>query len=362
MLKYWNYLKDWPSKLAIKIGNTFIGKEFSPYIIAEMSGNHNKNLDRALEIVRSAKLTGVNAIKLQTYKPSTLTIDVKSEDFYVSDPKSLWRGSYLYELYDKASTPWEWHEIIFKEAKKIGLDFFSSAFDETSVDFLEDLNVSAYKIASFENSHYPLIAKVASTKKPMIISTGMASLDEISETVAVARDNGCKDLILLKCTSNYPAGHESVNLATMLDMKNKFLCEVGYSDHTLGIGSAITAIALGATVIEKHYTLERENDGVDSAFSSNENEMKMLVAESKNAHRSIGSVIYGPTNEELGSLKFRRSIYAVQNISEGEVFSSKNIAIIRPGFGLHPRYFKKLIGKVSKKSFKRGDRIDETVL
>lgn len=348
--------------MTFKIGSVQIGQGQTPFIIAEMSGNHNHSLDQALQIVRAAKRSGASAIKLQTYLPHTLTINVHKNDFLVDDKNSLWKGNYLYELYEKAFTPWEWHEPIFEEAKKLGLIYFSSAFDETSVDFLESLDVPAYKVASFENSHLPLIKKIAQTGKPMIISTGMASLHEIEESVNCARENGCKDLILLKCTSNYPANPSSANLLTMNDLKNKFSCEVGLSDHTLGVGVSVAAVALGAAVIEKHLTLTEEDSGVDSEFSMSEREMTQLVLECGFAHSAIGQVSYGATPEEIPSLKFRRSIYAIQDIEIGDEISTANIGIIRPGYGLHPRYYSKIIGKTSKVKLERGDRIDERFL
>lgn len=348
--------------MTLKIGSVHIGKGCPPFIIAEMSGNHNRSLEQALEIVRAAKRSGASAIKLQTYLPQTLTIKVQKNDFLVDDKNSLWKGKYLYELYETAFTPWEWHEPIFEEAKSLGLTYFSSAFDETSVDFLESLDVPAYKVASFENSHLPLIKKIAQTGKPMIISTGMATLDEIEESVTCARENGCKDLVLLKCTSNYPANPKSTNLLTMDDLSTRFSCEVGLSDHTLGIGVSVAAVALGATVIEKHLTLTEQDFGVDSEFSMSENEMTQLVLECTNAHIAKGQVNYGATLEEIASLKFRRSIYAIQDIEIGDELSTFNIGIIRPGYGLHPRYFSELLGKTSNVKLEKGDRIDERLL
>jgi len=345
--------------MVIRVNNSFIGVDHTPFIIAEMSGNHNNSLPRALEIVRAAKRAGVSAIKLQTYKPETLTINCRNEDFLVSDPKSLWSGKYLYDLYAEASTPWEWHEQIFQEAKKLDLIYFSSAFDETSVDFLETLNVPMYKVASFENSHLPLVKKIAKTGKPMIISTGLATLEEINETVLVARDNGCKNLVLLKCTSSYPADPASCNLNTISDMREKFKCEVGFSDHTLGLGASVAAVALGATVIEKHFTLDRNDFGIDADFSISENQMKEFVNECNSAKKAKGITSYGVAGSEESSLKFRRSIYAIRNIDQGEVLTSENIGIIRPGYGIHPRYFENLLGRISPKSLKLGDRIDE---
>ncbi|MFM1758621.1 MAG: hypothetical protein RL193_1198 [Actinomycetota bacterium] len=348
--------------MGFKINNHGIGSEFPPFIIAEMSGNHDQSLEKALEIVHAAKRAGVSAIKLQTYLPNTLTLNVQKEDFLVSDANSLWKGEYLYSLYEKAYTPWEWHKPIFTEAKKLGLTYFSSAFDETSVDFLENLDVPIYKVASFENSHLPLIKKIASTGKPMIISTGMATLDEIEETVTTARENGCKNLVLLKCTSNYPATPSSANLITMKDLKKRFGCEIGLSDHTLGIGVAVAAVALGATVIEKHLTLSRNDQGVDSEFSMSELEMKHLTIECENAKQAIGTISYGPTVEEMPSRKFRRSIYAIKDIEIGEILNEENIGIIRPGFGLHPRYFAQLVGTPAKYRLQKGDKIEQSFL
>ena len=345
--------------MAIRVNNSYIGSEHPPFIIAEMSGNHNNSLVRALEIVRAAKRAGVSAIKLQTYKPETLTINCKNEDFLVSDPKSAWAGKYLFDLYTQASTPWEWHKQIFQEAKKLGLIYFSSAFDESSVDFLENLNVPIYKVASFENSHLPLIKRIAKTGKPMIISTGLATLEEINETVLVARDNGCQNLILLKCTSSYPADSADCNLLTIPDLREKFGCEVGFSDHTLGFGVSVAAVALGATVIEKHFTLNSGDEGVDSIFSIPEPQMKIFVDECKAAKIAQGQITYGFTNNEKASLKFRRSIYAINNIKKGDVLTASNIGIIRPGFGLHPRFFDKLIGKESPIDVNFGERIDQ---
>ena len=348
--------------MSLKIGTISIGEGHPPFIIAEMSGNHDNSLNKALEIVRAAKRAGASAIKLQTYLPDTLTLNVKKEDFLVNDPDSLWRGKYLYQLYDSAYTPWEWHQPIFDEAQRLGLVYFSSAFDETSVDFLEGLDVPAYKVASFENSHLPLIAKIAQTGKPMIVSTGMATLNEIEESVKCARENGCTNLILLKCTSNYPASPESANLLTMNDMKNRFKCEVGLSDHTLGIGVSVAAIALGATVIEKHLTLTSEDSGVDSEFSMSANQMSQLVIECTKAQASRGVVSYGPSIEEIPSKKFRRSIYAINDIEIGDLITAENVGIIRPGFGLHPRHLPEILGTRSRVKLEKGDRIDESFL
>ena len=334
--------------------NYKIGKNHKPFIIAEMSANHNQSLKRALKIVRAAYKCGADAIKLQTYTPDTLTLDIKKREFLIKDKKSLWKGKSLYELYKKAYTPWEWHKPIMKLAKKLGIICFSTPFDETAVDFLEKLKVPIYKIASFESTHLPLIKKVASTGKPIIISTGLASVNEIHDAVKAARSSGCKKIILLKCTSNYPASVKNSNILTIPHMKNKFKCEVGLSDHTLGIGAAIAAVANGATVIEKHLTLKRKEGGVDSSFSIETEDLKKLVIETNRAWKSLGKISYGPTKEEKSSIIFRRSIYVTKNIKSGAKLSKENIRIIRPGLGLAPKYFKKLIGRKIKCNLSKG--------
>ena len=320
-------------ELEVKIGNRLISANEKPFLIAEMSGNHNQSFEKAIEIVHSAAKSGASAIKLQTYTADTLTLDVKTPDFFVEDSNSLWKGEYLHDLYQKAFTPWEWHEPLFEEAKKLGLVYFSSAFDESSVDFLETLDVPAYKIASFENAHLPLIKRVSETGKPLIMSTGMATLEEIEESVTCARENGCKDLILLKCTSNYPATSKNVNLATMEDLAKRFFCQVGFSDHTLGVGASVAAVAHGAVAIEKHLTKSSRDKGVDSAFSMSEEDFSTLVKECNMAWESFGKVSYGPTAEEVPSMKFRRSIYAITAISEGDSFNKENIIIEFSGIG-----------------------------
>lgn len=321
-----------------------IGSEFPPFIIAEMSGNHNQSLDHAYKIVDAAAEAGVSALKLQTYKPETITLNSDTKDFLIQDKSSLWDSSKLYDLYKRAQTPWDWHEKIFNRAKAKGLIVFSSPFDETSVDFLETLNVPFYKIASFENNHLPLIKKVAETGKPIIMSTGMASLAEIDEAFRTAKENGCPEIVLLKCTSNYPSSPKNSNLATIPHMSQLFKCEVGLSDHTLGIGVSIASIAMGASVIEKHLTLDRADGGVDSAFSLEPFEMKNLVEECNNAWLAKGRIFYGATPEEENSLKFRRSIYVSVNISKGEKVSDSNVRIVRPGFGIEPKFFNQIRG------------------
>lgn len=338
----------------IKIADRIIDIANRPFIIAEMSGNHNKSLERALAIVEAAAEAGAHAIKLQTYTPDTMTIDKDDGDFFIKDKNSLWSGTSLYELYQQAYTPWEWHKPIFQRCNELGLIGFSTPFDSTAVDFLEELNVPCYKIASFENIDLPLLRKVASTRKPVIISTGMASIAEMDDAVGTLKNNGCNDIVLLKCTSSYPATPENSNILTIPHMRNLFNCEVGLSDHTLGIGAAIASVALGATVIEKHFTLSRAEGGVDSVFSMEPEEMRSLVVESERAWLALGNISYGLNNEEKGSLIFRRSIYVTSDVKKGDVITDKNIRIIRPGLGLAPKYFDLVIGKAAKSDIKRG--------
>ena len=341
--------------MTIKIANRPIGSDHSPFVIAEMSGNHNQSLERALEIVEAAAKAGAHAIKLQTYTADTMTLDVRGGSFEIDDTSSLWAGKNLHELYQLAYTPWEWHEPITRHAKQHGLVCFSSPFDETAVDFLEGLDAPAYKIASFENNYLPLIKKAASTEKPLIISTGMATLGELDAAVSAAREAGCKDLILLKCTSTYPASPANTNIRTIPHLQQLFDCQVGISDHTMGQGVSVAAVALGATVIEKHFTLKRADGGVDSAFSLEPDELKILCQESHKAWESLGSVMYGTTESERNSLVFRRSIYVARDIAEGEEFSHQNLRIVRPGDGAQPSLLPSLIGKTARKSFKKGE-------
>ncbi len=326
----------------------------APIIIAELSGNHNQSLDRALKLIEAAAACGVDAVKLQTYTADTLTIDVDKEDFQINDKSSLWKGNTLYNLYKKAHTPWDWHEKLFKRCNELGLICFSAPFDETAVEFLETLDNPVYKIASFESNHLPLLRKVAATGKPVIVSTGMASLADLDLAVKTLRDEGCNDLVLLKCTSTYPAEPVDSNILTIPHMKELFNCQVGLSDHTLGLGAALASISLGASVIEKHFTLSRAEGGVDAAFSMEPDEMKMLVEESKKAWQALGKVSYGPTRNEKNSLKFRRSIYAVKDINAGELLTSENIRVIRPGYGLSPKYYDLIKGKKIKVSVEKG--------
>lgn len=325
-----------------------------PFIIAEMSGNHNQSLDRALAIVDAAADAGVQAIKLQTYTAETMTLDLSDNEFFISDPKSLWAGQSMHSLYGQAYTPWEWHEPIMKRAKEKGLLCFSSPFDESAVDFLETLEVPAYKIASFECIDLPLIRKVASTGKPMIVSTGMATISEIAEAVETARSAGCEDLVLLKCTSTYPASPENTNILTIPHMRDLFGCEVGLSDHTMGIGAAVAAVAHGATIIEKHFTLSRADGGVDSAFSMEPDEMKSLVVETQRAWQALGQIKYGPTQAEEKARLRRRSLYIAEDMEAGDVLTKENLRRIRPGHGLSPKYYEVLLGKKVCQAVRKG--------
>lgn len=339
------------SNKSFQINHFIVGQNSRPFIIAEMSGNHNQSLDRALEIVDAAAKTGVQAIKLQTYTADTITME---DVFTIEDKNSLWKGKDLHTLYKEAYTPWEWHQRIFDRAKELGMVCFSSPFDESSVDFLETLNVPCYKIASFENTHHPLLRKVASTGKPVIMSTGVASLDDISESIAVLKDAGCKDLVILKCTSTYPASPENTNILTIPDMMQKFGCLVGLSDHTMGIGVSIGAVALGACVIEKHFTLKRSDGGVDSAFSMEPEEMKMLVDEAEKVWLARGKVNYELTEKEKNSLVFKRSIYVSTDVDAGMPVTEKNIRVIRPALGLPPKHYHEIIGKKFTRAIKKG--------
>ena len=346
-------------KLAKKIpnfsfGSRGVGKILPPLIVAEMSGNHNKSLDRALEIVEAAAKAGVHAIKLQTYTAETMTLNINDEAFSVNESDSLWAGRKLYELYDEAHTPWEWHREIFNRANELGMIAFSTPFDDSAVDFLENLNVPLYKIASQENTDINLIRRVARTGKPLIISTGMASKNELIEAVEEARDAGCKELILLKCTSTYPASPKNTNISTIPDMRRLFNCEIGLSDHTMGIGVSVASVAMGVSIIEKHMTLSRQDGGVDSDFSMEPNEMNNLVLETERAWHAYGKVSYGATEAEEKSLKYRRSLYIIHDIKAGEVLSTKNLKAIRPGYGLETKYLDQLLGQKVIKDLTKG--------
>ncbi|MBQ9479023.1 MAG: pseudaminic acid synthase [Selenomonadaceae bacterium] len=323
-----------------------------PFVIAEMSGNHNQSLERAIKIVEAAAEAGVDAVKLQTYTADTITIDKRDGEFLISDPKSLWAGRSLYDLYQEAYTPWEWQAKLFERCRELGVMCFSTPFDPTAVDFLESLDCPIYKIASFENIDLPLVKKIARLGKPMIVSTGMASVSEIDDLVRTARDNGCTDLTLLKCTSSYPATPADANLRTIPHLKQLFDCEVGLSDHTMGIGVAIAAVALGATVIEKHFTLSRAEGGVDSAFSMEPHEMAQLVRECRAAHDALGRVSYDLSEQESRAL--RRSLYVVEDVSAGDVLTEQNVRSIRPGRGLKPKHYETVLGKKVKRDVKFG--------
>jgi pseudaminic acid synthase len=337
-----------------EIAGRRIGRDAAPFIIAEMSGNHNQSLERALAIVDAAAAAGAHGLKIQTYTPDTMTLDLEEGDFYIADDKSLWKGTSLYKLYAQAYTPWEWHEPIFEHARRRGLTPFSTPFDATAVEFLEKLDAPCYKIASFENIDLPLIRRVAATGKPLIISTGMASIAELDEMVGAARQAGCRNLVLLKCTSTYPATPENTNIVTIPHLRTMFGCEVGLSDHTLGVGVSVASVALGATVIEKHFTLRRAEGGVDSAFSMEPEEMRQLVVESERAWRALGQVYYGPTAAEEKSLKFRRTLYITQDLKAGDRLTPENLRAIRPGGGLPPKYIDVFMGRRVNAAVKRG--------
>ena len=339
------------SNKVIRIGKMEVSSSTAPMIIAEMSGNHNHSLDRALSIVKAAANAGAHAIKLQTYTADTMTVPGA---LTITDQNSLWFGRELYDLYAEAHTPWEWHKPVFDYAKSLGLVAFSTPFDESAVDFLESLDVPAYKISSFENTDWPLLKKVGKTKKPVIISTGAATVSQIAEAVEILRSSGCSELILLKCTSTYPATPESTNLLTIPHMSQLFGCHVGLSDHTRGIGVAIASVALGARVIEKHFTLRRADGGVDSAFSIEPEELSKLVEESERAFLSIGEVYYGVQKPEEESLRYKRSLYVTEDIKAGEYFTKENVRVIRPGNGLEPRFYEAVLGKQSKNNIKAG--------
>ena len=340
----------------IKIGKSVIGSDHKPFIIAEMSGNHNHSLDRALALVDAAAAAGAHALKLQTYTADTITMKGVHT---IDDKNSLWNGQELHNLYKMAYTPWEWHKAIFDRAKEKGMEAFSSPFDETAVDFLETLNVPAYKIASFENTHHPLLRKVAKTGKPVIVSTGVSNLEDIVESVEVLRKAGCKDIILLKCTSTYPSSPENTNLLTIPDMYAKHKCLIGLSDHTMGTGVSVAAVALGARVIEKHFTLRRADGGVDSAFSLEPEELRALVVESERAFLALGKVFYGIQKAEEKSVLYKRSIYVSADIKKGETFTENNLRIIRPALGLAPKYWEDVLGKKATKDLETGTPLTE---
>jgi len=343
--------------IEFQISGKKIGLEYRPFIIAEMSGNHNQSLDRALKIVEAAAKAGAHAIKLQTYTADTMTLKVDYDEFKITDKNSLWYGRYLYDLYEEAHTPWEWHAPIMQRAKELGIICFSTPFDETAVDFLETLHVPAYKIASFENTDLRLLKKVAQTGKPVLVSTGMSDLQDLQLMVNTLRENGCEQFVLLKCTSAYPANPEDANLKTIPHMSQMFHCQVGLSDHTMGIGVALAAVALGATILEKHFCLSRAVGGVDSAFSLEPDELKMLAEESEKAWQALGCVKYQTNVVEEKSKQFRRSVYFVKDLKAGSVITEECIRCIRPGYGLSPKHYFSIIGSVVKQSVKRGQPV-----
>lgn len=340
--------------MEINIGKYTIGPNHKPFIIAEMSGNHNQSLERALQIVDAAAEAGAHALKIQTYTADTITLNARTDDFMINDKNSLWYGRNLYDLYQEAYTPWEWHKPIFDRAIEKGMIAFSSPFDETAVDFLEELNVPCYKIASFENTHFPLIKKVIETGKPFIISTGVATLSDLYDLSRFLAENKAQNYILLKCTSTYPASPENTNIRTIPHMAELFNCQVGLSDHTMGVGVSIASIALGARVIEKHFTLDRNDGGVDSSFSLEPSELKALVQETERAFLSLGKVNYILSEKELKSREHKRSIYVSSDIKAGELFTQKNTKVVRPAFGLAPKYHEAILGKAASKDLIAG--------
>ncbi|MEX1027536.1 MAG: pseudaminic acid synthase [Candidatus Paceibacterota bacterium] len=342
----------------VQIADRAIGPDHSPFVIAEMSGNHNQSLERAFEIVDAAANAGAHALKLQTYTADTMTLDVDRDEFKILDSSSLWHGRHLHELYEQAHTPWAWHGPIFERARERGLIVFSSPFDESAIEFLESLNAPAYKIASFELTDLRLIATAARTGKPLVMSTGMANLAEIDDAVSCARQHGCDQIVLLKCTSTYPATPESTNLRTIPHLQQCFQTQVGLSDHTAGVGVAVAAVALGATAIEKHFTLSRADGGVDAAFSLEPDELKSLIVESERAWQALGSIQYGATGSQRKSLMFRRSIFISEDVAAGQVVQPSQIRIIRPGHGLAPGLWERVCGRTARRDLQRGEPTD----
>lgn len=341
----------------MKIRN-FDLKTDGTYIIAELSANHNGNLQIALDTIKAAHECGANAIKLQTYTADTLTLNCRNDDFMVSGG-TLWDGKNLYELYEWAYTPWEWHEELFNYARSIGIDIFSTPFDKSAVDFLEQFNPSAYKVASFEITDYELIRYIASKKKPIIISTGIGTLEEIVDVVNICKNEGNEDIVLLKCTSEYPASLEEANLRTILDMKERFDVEVGFSDHTLGITAPIVATSFGAKVIEKHFIIDKSIGGADCEFSLDKDEFSKLVDSIRETEKLMGVVDYSLNEKREKQRRFSRSLYVSKDIKEGEIFTEENIKSVRPGYGLHPKYLNDVLGKKSNRDYKFGDRLEK---
>ena len=350
------------ASMNFNIGQRLIGPKAAPFIIAEMSGNHNQSLDRALELVDAAAHAGAHALKLQTYTADTMTLDCHKPGFVIEDSESLWSGTQLYKLYEEAHTPWDWHLPIFERARALGMIPFSTPFDSTAVDFLESLKVDCYKIASFENTDIPLIQKVARTGKPMIISTGMATVAELHRSVTAAREAGCEHLVLLKCTSTYPAMPTNSNIATIPHMRELFDCQVGLSDHTMGNGVSVASVVFGATVIEKHFTLARVDGGVDSAFSLEPEELRQLVLETERAWQAVGTINYGPIQAERKSLQFRRSLYITKNLKAGDLLTANNVRAIRPGYGLPPEYLEEVLGTAVKTDVELGTPLSWSIL
>jgi N-acetylneuraminate synthase len=342
----------------IQIANRLIGPSHPPFIIAELSGNHQQDLALALDMVEEAAKSGAHAIKLQTFTADSMTLDVDNEHFVIQEQNSLWYGQSLHKLYQQASTPYEWHKPLFDKAKSLGMLAFSSPFDHAAVDFLDDLDVPCFKIASFELTDLPLIRKAASKNKPMIMSTGMASLSEIEQAVNTAKQAGCKDIVLLKCTSTYPALPTQSNILTIPHLREAFGCQVGLSDHTAGVGVSVAAVALGATVIEKHFVLDRQAGGVDAAFSLEPDELKSLVVETQRAHQALGQVTYSGTHAEDKSKQYRRSIYVSQDIQQGQILTEDNVRVVRPAYGLAPKYWDEVVGKVAKQNLSKGTPLD----
>ena len=342
-------------KKIINIGGREIGENQPPFVIAEMSGNHNQSLDRALQIVEAAAKSGAHAVKLQTYTADTMTIDSDKDDFLIKT-NGLWKNKTLYELYQWAHTPWEWHKELKEYAESKKLIFFSTPFDETAVDFLEELNVPLYKIASFETNHIPLLKKIAKTGKPVIISRGITSYTELEESINTLKENGCKDIVILHCVSSYPAKFEQMNLKTIQDLSNKFNVTTGLSDHSLGNIIPIAAVSLGAHVIEKHFTISRSDGGPDSEFSLEKEELISLVKDIRNLEKALGKVNNSIEKIEKQNRIFKRSIYVVKDIKKGMIFTKDNIRIIRPGYGLHPRYYEKMLGKKATTNIEKGSR------
>ena len=339
----------------IEIAGRSIGNSYAPYVIAELSANHNGKLETALRIIDEAKKAGADAVKLQTYKPDTITLDCDSEDFQIQG--GLWSGRTLFDLYEEAHMPWDWHKTLFDHAREIGITVFSSPFDNTAVDLLEDLNAPAYKIASFEAIDLPLIKYAAGTGKPLIVSTGMADQEEIQEAIDAARAGGCKELAILHCVSGYPAPAEDYNLNTLVDMKTRFGLVTGLSDHTLDNTTAIASVALGASIIEKHFTLDRSGGGPDDSFSLEPAEMTQLCKGCHTAWRALGSVDYSRKSSEVGNSQFRRSLYFVESLSAGEVIRPGSIKSVRPGYGLPPKFYEKILGMRVKSNVNFGDAV-----